>query len=250
MKSNEENNIPLSALQHWIFCRRQAALIHLEGAWAENRLTAEGRVLHRRVHDDPSESRGNARIARGLPLRSLRLGLYGVADVVEFHPPEGGVVGEWKEAVRLAVEAALDGCGPAGALSASLKGWRIIPVETKRGGPKRNDCDRVQVCAQAMCLEEMLGVGIPEGAIFYGKIRRREKVDFTPELRGKVAAAAAGLVCIFGGDATPPPEPGPKCRSCSLRSQCMPDASPQASRWLEKAVRQALESRDAKEDAA
>ncbi len=298
----ETFSLPISALQHWIFCRRQAALIHLEQAWAENRLTAEGRVLHRRVHEDPSESRGGIRIARGLPLRSLRLGLYGVADVVEFHPPEGKVVGDWKAAIRQAVMAAVDGevhgngprSGPcswpgvqplepcksafhskgveqprgmsstpseweisgssdpgvaplarnghrvAVQASAAFAGWRILPVETKRGKGKRLNCDRVQVCAQALCLEEMLGVTIESGAIFYGETRRRETIPLTADLRQETEESAKGLAQVLASGQTPPPEFGPKCRSCSLKDQCMPQASLAASRWLTQAVRRAV----------
>lgn len=234
--------LPISALQHWIFCRRQAALIHLEQAWAENRLTAEGRVLHRRVHEDPSESRGGIRIARGLPLRSLRLGLYGVADVVEFHPPEGKVVGDWKAAIRQAVASATaeDDVAPASASQSALAGWRILPVETKRGKGKRLNCDRVQVCAQALCLEEMLGTPIDFGAIFYGETRRREMIPLTADLRQETEDSANGLAQVLVSGQTPPPEFGPKCRSCSLKDQCMPQASLAASRWLTQAVRRAV----------
>jgi len=147
MTYTEDDLIPISALQHFVFCERQCALIHIEQAWTENRLTAEGRLLHERVHDQGGESRAGVRIERGLPLRSLRLGLVGVADVVEFHPLSEG-------------------------------GWRPFPVEYKRGKPKRNACDEIQVCAQALCLEEMLGVRIPAGALFYGKTHRSQ--NFRP----------------------------------------------------------------------
>ena len=119
--------LPLSALQHIVFCERQCALIYTEQAWTENRLTVEGKIMHERVHDESRESRGDVRIDYGVSLRSLRLGLIGKADVVEFHrQPDGS--------------------------------WRPFPVEYKRGKPKADDCDKVQLCAQAICLEEMLSV--------------------------------------------------------------------------------------------
>ena len=124
----EDQLIPISALQHWLYCPRQCALIHLEQAWEENRFTAEGKVMHARAHDAPDESRPGVRITRGLPVRSLRLGLSGQCDVVEFHA-----------------------------------GGRILPVEYKRGRPKAHRADEVQLCAQALCLEEMLGAVIPGG---------------------------------------------------------------------------------------
>jgi CRISPR-associated exonuclease Cas4 len=143
----EEDLIMISALQHLAFCPRQCALIHVEQMWQESGLTAEGRILHERVHEQEGESRAGVRIERGLPLRSLRLGLVGVADVVEFHPLPGG-------------------------------GWRPFPVEYKRGKPKPDRCDEVQLCAQAMCLEEMMEVEVPQGSLFYGKTRHRHDVAF------------------------------------------------------------------------
>ena len=196
---------PLSALQHLAFCRRQCALIHLEGAWAENALTAEGRVLHERVDAAGGESRRGVRIARGLPLRSVRLGLIGRADVVEFH-------------------------GRAG------RSARPVPVEYKRGRPKALDADRVQLCAQGLCLEEMLGVGVPAGALFYGETRRREEVAFDAGLRARTQALAAELHALLAAGVSPPPEPGPKCRSCSLEPICLPRLSGarSAAGWLRR----------------
>src|SRR3989337_821592 len=137
--------IMLSALQHYVFCPRQCALIHIEQLWAENVLTAEGRIMHDKVDTANRESRGNIRIEYGVPMRSLRLGLIGKADVVEFH----------KDGDR----------------------WIPFPVEYKRGKPKPGNCDKVQLCAQAICLEEMLSVRIPKGALFYGKTKRRLDVS-------------------------------------------------------------------------
>ena len=127
----EDNLLPISALQHLLFCERQCALIHLERAWQENRLTAEGRIMHERVHEGGDETRRDVRIVRGLRLRSLALGLVGIADVVEFHRAADGV-----------------------AVPESAGTWRPFPVEYKRGRPKSEPWDAVQLCAQALCLEE------------------------------------------------------------------------------------------------
>ena len=163
MSFTEDDLLPISALQHLLFCERQAALIHLEQLWAENTLTVQGRHLHERVDTAPGESRGDVRFARALPLRSLRLGLVGRADLVELH--------------RIPADAA-----EAGEPGASLPGvpgvWRPFPVEYKRGRPKPHHADLVQLCAQALCLEEMLGTPVPAGALFYGETRRRHDVAF------------------------------------------------------------------------
>ena len=189
----ENELLPISALQHLMFCERQCALIHIEQAWDENRFTAEGRVLHERVHEADNESRGNVRIARGLRLRSLRLGLIGMADVVEFHKTENG--------------------------------WMPFPVEYKRGKPKTDQCDRVQLCAQAICLEEMLNTIIPAGALFYGTTRRREDAAFDKQLRDLTAETAERLHCLIKGSVTPPAAYEKKCKNCSLFSVCLPETA-------------------------
>lgn len=191
----EDDLLPLSALQHLLFCERQCALIHVEGLWAENRLTVEGRHLHDKAHDGPSETRAGVRIARGLALRSLRLGLVGKADVVEFHPPasSGGAA-------------------------------RPFPVEYKRGKPKRDDSDRVQLCAQGLCLEEMLSVEVPAGALFYGRTRHRLDVALDATLRRRTEEAAARLHELIARGRTPRAVREPKCESCSLLDLCLPDA--------------------------
>jgi CRISPR-associated exonuclease Cas4 len=192
MSYSEDDLLPLSALQHLIFCERQCGLIHIEQAWDENRFTAEGRVMHERVHEEGEESRGKVRIARGVSLRSLRLGLIGKADVVEFHRMEGGV-------------------------------WRPFPVEHKRGKPKPDDSDKVQLCAQALCLEEMLGAGVPSGAIFYGRTRHRLDVEFDEALRKETESAAGQLHELIGSGITPKPVYNTKkCKSCSLMDRCLP----------------------------
>lgn len=202
---SESDCLPLSALQHLIFCPRQCALIHIDQTWEENRFTAEGRVLHERTHQHGFEVRDGVRIVRSLRLRSLALGLIGVADVVEFHP-------------------ATDASGEGVALPRRRGKWRPFPVEYKRGRPKSHDADRIQLCAQAICLEEMLGARIPEGALFYGQSRRRQEVAFDEPLRRATHDAAGRLHALVDSAQLPPPEPGPKCKTCSLRETCMPDA--------------------------
>ncbi|MEA3385215.1 MAG: CRISPR-associated protein Cas4 [Thermodesulfobacteriota bacterium] len=193
----EDDLIPLSALQHILFCERQCALIHVEQMWNENLFTAEGRIMHERVDQAGRESRKDVRIEFAMPLRSLRLGLVGKADVVEFHRK-------------------LD------SQNAKSHEWVPFPVEYKRGKPKKDNCDRVQLCAQALCLEEMLDVEIPRGALFYGKTRRRKDVDFDNALRQETESAAIQLHKLIESRQTPPPVYTPKCKSCSFFHVCLP----------------------------
>ncbi len=200
----EDDLLLLSGLQHLEFCGRQWALIHIEQAWAENALTAEGRVLHERVHSGGDESRGDVVICRGVRLRSLRLGLSGQADVVEFHrvresDKTGGV-----------------------ALPRREGRWRPFPVEYKRGRPKAGRADEVQICAQALCLEESLGLRIESGALFYGETRRRQDVAFDPELRGRTEELAVRMHALFREGVTPPAVYSRRCERCSLKEQCLP----------------------------
>jgi CRISPR-associated exonuclease Cas4 len=190
----EDALLPISALQHLLFCPRQCALIHIEQLWSENVLTAEGRIAHEKVDDGGAESRHGVKTVFGLPLRSFRLGLIGKGDVVE-------------------ISQAGDG------------GIRASPVERKRGRPKQKDCDRVQLCAQALCIEEMLRVTVEAGALFYGKTRRREDVVFDDGLRGLTEETARELHRLLGSGATPRAEYGKKCESCSLLEQCLPKMS-------------------------
>jgi CRISPR-associated exonuclease Cas4 len=183
--------IQLSALQHMAFCPRQCALIHVEQVWSESRLTAEGRIMHEHVHEESREARGNVRIDYGVSLRSLRLGLIGKADVVEFHRQPDGI-------------------------------WLPFPVEYKRGKPKTDDCDKVQLCAQAICLEEMLSVAIPEGALFYGQTRHRLDVVFDETLRRKTEETAHRAHDLIASGRTPPPVYAKRCESCSLVAECLP----------------------------
>jgi CRISPR-associated exonuclease Cas4 len=221
----EEDLLPISALQHLAFCERQWALIHLEGVWMENRLTAEGRVLHDRAHQAETESRGGVRIARGLRLRSLRLGLSGIADVVEFHRREP----DDAEGVRLP----------------NLRGlWQPFPVEYKRGRPKKGPFDEIQLCAQALCLEEMLGATIPHAALFYGTPMRRTEVALSPGLRGQTEHLAERLHELTRSGITPPPVYEKKCESCSLMPVCMPKRLTKRSsvdRYLASALDETME---------
>jgi len=191
----EDELIPLSALQHYQFCPRQCALIHVEQTWVENRYTAEGRIQHARVDAGGTESRGDVRTAFGVMLRSLRLGLSGKADVLEFHRKADG-------------------------------GWVPFPVEHKRGRRKEEDWDRIQLCAQSICLEEMLCIPTPEGAIFYGKERRREHVVFSEELRGAVERIAIVVHTLLSSGKTPQSVyDSSKCDNCSLKPVCLPQTS-------------------------
>jgi CRISPR-associated exonuclease Cas4 len=222
----EDALLPLSALEHYQFCPRQCALIHLERQWADNRLTVEGHHLHERVHEQGGESRGDLRIARGVPLRSLRLGLSGIADVVEFH------------------RAAED--DPAAVPLPGARGrWRPFPVEYKRGVQRHELSFEVQLCAQALCLEEMLNVAIPAGALFYGLSRRRQDVTLDAALRDATERAAAGLHALIAAGRTPPPDPGPKCKLCSLADLCLPTtATRSAHAYLESALNSAPKAFD------
>lgn len=193
----EDDLLPLSALQHILFCERQCALIHVEQCWAENLYTAEGRIMHERVDSGRRETRKDVRVAASLSLRSLRLGLVGKADVVEFHREAG---------------------------QGGKDIWRPFPVEYKRGRRKKDDWDLVQLCAQALCLEEMLGIEVYEGALFYGKTRRRQNVVFDDALRGKTEQTADRLHALIQQQRTPPPVYTKACDNCSFVSLCLPNA--------------------------
>lgn len=187
----EDDLLPLSALQHLLFCERQCALIHIEQVWSENLFTAEGRILHERADSGERQTRNDIRTETAVALRSFRRGLSGKADVVEYHRDEQG-------------------------------GWRPFPVEYKRGRPKAANWDKVQLCAQALCLEEMLNCPVPEGALFYGKNRRRQVVSFDEQLRRETEEAAARLHALIRSGRTPPARYAKKCESCSLINLCMP----------------------------
>ena len=201
----ESDFVALSALQHIVYCPRQCALIHLEQIWSENTYTAEGREMHERVDDGKTSYRSGVCITRSELLRSAILGVSGVADVVEWHK-----LNNHEEP---------------------------FPVEYKRGKPKQHDADKIQLCAQAICLEEMLSLRIPSGALFYGQTKRRLDVDFDNALREKTLFAAEGVHDLFRNGITPPPDPGPKCKLCSLKEECLPDVivqSKSATTYLKK----------------
>ena len=187
----ESDFVMLSALQHFVYCPRQCALIHLEQIWSENVYTAEGREMHDRVDNGETSYRTGVRVTRSAALRSAMLGISGIADVVEWHQRNNHE--------------------------------EPFPVEYKRGKPKKHDADKIQLCAQAMCLEEMLGIQIPAGALFYGLTKHRLDVDFDDALREKTVLAAKGVHNLFQDGITPPPEPGPKCKLCSLKEECLPE---------------------------
>ena len=210
-EAREAEPIPISALQHAVYCLRQAALIHLERLWDDNRFTAEGDVLHA-VAD-----KGGKRLARGvrrvmaLAVSSSRLGIAGVCDMVEF-PREAGVEVPF-------------------------------PVEYKRGKPKLHRADEVQLCAQALCLEEMTGQKVPAGALFYAETHRRVAVPFDDSLRALTEAVAADLCAVFASGQTPPPTLHKnRCHGCSLVELCRPQiyARPVLA-WRAKVLRERLE---------
>jgi len=197
--AEEDSLIPLSALQHYLFCPRQCALIHVEQLWAEDGATAEGRLLHERTDAGKPDRRQGIKILRSLSIRSASLGVTGKADVVEMH----------------------------GAIP--------YPVEYKRGRPKTHRADEVQLCAQAICLEEMFGMAVPAGALFYGETRRRTVVPFDSALRDLTAAVAADARCMITAQITPPPVYTPACEKCSLQDICRPrklEKPPSIAAWL------------------
>lgn len=197
--------IYLSRLQHYLYCPRQFALIELEDIWTENYFTASGQVLHQRVNQLDQQKRGKIRTAWALPLASSKLGIEGVADVVEFHKQPDGTELPY-------------------------------PIEYKRGKPKSHQADEVQLCAQALCLEEMQNVVIPQGALFYGETRRRQNIEFDQQLRDLTLSTIHACRNIVATGITPIAEFNQKkCQACSLLGQCHPKAfkfKKSAANWL------------------
>ena len=216
--SNDDNMVMLSALQHYLFCPRQCALIHVEGLWSENYLTSAGRRLHERVDSGRTQTRRGVHVATSLRLVSTRLNLTGVADLVEFH--------------QVASESDGSGRRWATRLSDREGWWRPFPVEYKRGKPKSHRADEVQLCAQAICLEEMFALRIDAGALFYGETRRRVDVAFDDDLRGLVETTAQRVNEMMESGCTPPPVRMKGCEACSLTDQCF-DGGSSVRRWLE-----------------
>lgn len=199
-----DDSLPLSALQHWLFCPRQCTLIHVERLWEENKLTAEGRLLHERADAGVPESLNGKRVLRSVLVASTSLGVHGVADVVEMH------------------------------------GTQPYPVEYKRGRPKAHRADEVQLCAQSLCLEEMTGQEVREGALYYGARRRRQVVIFDLELRELTARIATeARAAMQAGDLPPPIYDPTRCEACSLSGLCRPQAPRTAAGWIEQRIAKA-----------
>lgn len=200
MDFKEEDYLQLSGLQHFSFCRRQWALIHIEQQWAENLRTADGRILHEKAHDGSCrEKRGDLLITRDMSIHSPTLGICGSCDVVEFYRGAEGIPLPGQEGL-----------------------WQPYPVEYKRGAPKLTDADRFQLCAQAMCLEEMLCCQVPQGALFYGETRHREVVVLDEGLRSQVKALLTEMHDLYRRGRTPKVKPSKSCNACSLRELCLP----------------------------
>ncbi len=196
----EEDFLQLSGLQHFAFCRRQWALIHIEAQWADNFRTVDGSLMHQNAHNETlRQKRGGLLTVRGLAVRSAKLGVSGQCDVVEFRQDPAGVPLRGQEGR-----------------------WLPYPVEYKRGQPKAQDADELQLCGQALCLEEMLGCAVPEGALYYGETRRRKPVAFTAGLRGQVQASLAEMHALYQRRHTPKVRPTKACGACSLKELCLP----------------------------
>lgn len=197
----EENEfLQLSGIQHFAFCRRQWALAYIEMQWKENVRTVEGRLLHEKAHDTTSrEKRGDLLISRGMPIHSRTLGISGECDVVEFHREEDGITLQGYEGT-----------------------YKVVPVEYKKGKPKQGNADILQLTAQAMCLEEMLCCDIPFGYLYYGEIRRREKIEFSKEIRKEVCEMFREMHGYFSRQYTPKVRWSKSCNACSLKDICLP----------------------------
>lgn len=200
MEYDEDDFLQLSGLQHFSFCRRQWALIHIEHQWAENYRTVDGTLMHAHAHDRTfEESRGDLLIKRSVSVCSAALGVSGQCDVLEYRRGSVGIPLQGKEGL-----------------------WQPYPVEYKRGSPKEGDADRLQLCAQAMCLEDMLCCDIPEGALYYGETRRRERVPLSPELREQVRTLLEEMHALYRRGYTPKVRPTKSCNACSMKELCLP----------------------------
>lgn len=198
--TDQEDFLQLSGLQHFKFCRRQWALIHIEDQWAENYRTTDGAILHEKAHDSArSESRDDLLIMRDVRVFSPTMEVSGACDVLEFHRGDTGIPLNGREGL-----------------------WQPFPVEYKRGRPKEHTADELQLCGQAMCLEEMLCCEIPRGALYYGETRRRAEVSFTPELRQEVRSLLSQMHDLYRRGQTPKVKPTKGCNACSLKELCLP----------------------------
>lgn len=221
MEYKEEEYLNLAGIQHYLFCRRQWALIHLEQQWAENVLTVEGNILHEKAHDGyTSERRKGIIVSRGVPVFSRSMGINGVCDIVEFHSCQKGI-----------------------SLSGHKDAYQVIPIEYKRGKPKIEDSDRVQLTAQVMCLEEMLCCEIPLSYLYYGETRHRELVEITGEIRKKCRQTYIEMHDLFAKRHTPKVKQNKKCKSCSLRDLCLPELSKQmkVENYISKYIKEGIE---------
>ena len=200
MEYGEDDYLMISGIQHFKFCRRQWALIHIEQQWAENIHTAVGELMHKKVHDpELRDIRKGLIIARALPVSSRILGVSGTCDVVEFRQSEDGI-----------------------RLHGHRGQYSVYPVEYKKGKPKLTEEDRLQLAAQAMCLEEMFSAQVPEGAVFYGETRRREPVAITEELRREVRRCFQEMHAYYERNYTPKVKYSKSCSACSLKEICLP----------------------------
>jgi CRISPR-associated exonuclease Cas4 len=199
---DEDELLPISALQHFVFCPRRCALVHIEQIWTENQFTVEGDILHERVDELGRESRSTLIVSHGVGIRSLHFGVTGKIDVVEFR-----LSGETHVGCKL--------MGKAGA-------WIPYPIEYKRGTARRGFGDDIQICAQALCLEEMLACSVPAGSIYYASTRKRREIHFDDKLRAETTAAIVGVRALIAAGTTPPPEYSKKCDTCSLFDLCQP----------------------------
>lgn len=217
MEYQEEDYLMLSGIQHFAFCRRQWALIHIEQQWKENVRTFEGKIMHDNAHDpDFREKRKDVLTVRAMKVFSRTMGISGECDVVEFHRSEEGIT--------------LQGCEGL---------FYAIPIEYKRGAPKQHDADELQLTAQAMCLEEMLVTQIKKGFLYYGETRHRTEVIFTPELREKVRKSFEEMHSYYKRSYTPKVKMNPSCKQCSLYDLCMPQLCKEisAAKYIEDMIK-------------
>ena len=210
MQKEKDLSLPISALQHFLFCPRQCTLIHTENVWRENALTAEGRVLHEMADSGKCDRRRGFVIARSLLIHSVVLGIHGVADIVEYQMEKRRVIS-------------------------------AMPVEYKRGRPKSHRADEVQLCAQVLCLEEMHGLSIPEAMLYYGMPQRRTPVAMDEELRSLTKATIISLRELLLSGETPLVSYAKSCEKCSLMDLCMPKAEKKTMLWNNRRFEQSLD---------
>lgn len=215
MENEDSDFLTISGLKHFQFCRRRWVLVHIEQLWEENALTLEGHYMHERVHDEGfTEARGSVLLSRGMPVRSLKWKITGVCDMVEMYRDESGVPIQGRDGR-----------------------WRLYPVEYKLGKPDPQGADALQLCAQVLCLEEMFVTDIPEAALYYGRIRRRQRLAMTRELREKVKESVEEMHQLLRNGHTPRAKMGKACKNCSLVEICQPRLMKQltASEYIRRA---------------